>query len=105
ADGQLPRPVTAWRPNLDPLRAAWLNYSNGQPLPPARLTTDDQPERATRNQDSLYLRNHRTLLAAHIRAPDQKSLDLDGAPCKARTIGPLQPAPTTAMTTIPIGRE
>jgi hypothetical protein len=103
--GNLPRPVTPYRPGLSPLDASWRDYATGQPLPPARLVGDNPEERSIRANRPLYLRSFRSLLAAHIRAPEQKALGPDGKPCTARTTGPLQPAPTIAYAAIAIGRE
>jgi hypothetical protein len=105
SDGTLPRPVTPYRPNLDSLAAAWRDYATGRPLPPARLFGAIPDERSLRASRPLYLRSFRSLLAAHIRAPELKALSADGTPCRAGTAGPLHPAPTIAYATVAIGRE
>jgi hypothetical protein len=104
-DGELPRPVTASRPDLDPERADWWDFSTGQPLPPASVATGELGERALTSSRPLYLRTYRSILIAHIRAAERKSLGPDGRPCTSRTEGPLRAAPTTATGTLPIGRE
>jgi hypothetical protein len=104
-DGELPRPVTTNRPDLDPEQADWWNFTTGQQLPPARIPTAELGERALTSSRPLYLRTFRSILSAHIRAPERKSLGPNGRPCTSRTQGLLQPAPTTATTTVPIGRE
>jgi hypothetical protein len=104
-DGGLPRPVTTQQSDLDPERADWLDFATGQPLPPACIPIGALDERALRRSRDLYLRTFRSILSAHTRAPERKSLGPDGRPCTSRTEGLLHPAPTIATGTVPIGRE
>jgi hypothetical protein len=75
------------------------------PLPPAQTATGAPDERAIARNRPLYLRTFRSILTAHTRAPERKSLNSNGTTCTARTEGQLRPSPTIARTTVPIGRE
>jgi hypothetical protein len=85
--------------------ADWLDFQTGKPLPPPRTTTGEPGERAIAGNRPLYLRTLRSILTAHIRAPERKSVDTAGKPRNSRTEGRLRPSPTIAHTTVPIGRE
>ena len=53
----------------------------------------------------LFLRSLRSVLTAHVRAPERKALGPNGRPCTGPTEGILRATPTEAYTTVAIGRE
>jgi hypothetical protein len=105
SDGGIPRPVALYRADFTVEQAAWRDFATGLPLPHAASPPRDADEPALSRERPLYLRRMRQLFATHVRAPERKALDGNGQPCKGRTEGLLEAAPTVAYRAIPIGRE
>jgi hypothetical protein len=104
-DGALRQPVALYHPGLTIENAHWRDYTTGAHLDNVQLAPRHPHERVPGRQHPTPLRTMRSLLTAHVRAPELKALGPNRTPCTARTAGTLRPMPTTAYVTVPIGRE
>ena len=104
-DGSIPRPVALYRNNFSADQAQWIDSASDTALPAAAALPTEPNAHALTSARPLYLRTLRSILAAHIRAPERKALRPDGEPCTSRTHGILHSAPTEAFETVAIGRE
>ena len=104
-DGVIPRPVAIYRNSFTADQAEWCDFASGDNLPPVAPLPSEATESTLAAERPLFLRTLRSVLAAHIRAPERKALAPNGRPCTGRTEGLLQPASTEAYKSVAIGRE